>query len=192
MWQEVKRTFELPKHDIDLSTRASSPTKKNTMPSCTVPKKRNYFGRTETSLLHDTVNLKLESPSVLEQSYSSSSSSPPLIDAQQPQQHQQQHTGFFYSHLPISTLSSYGNEFECMDVEDPTNYCNPPPPPPSLALPSSSSLQEDIESTLAGYGLKLKDDGNGVVLHDLDVTEELERYSHGTAYNCLSPVSNSG
>ncbi|KAK4325038.1 hypothetical protein Pmani_004349 [Petrolisthes manimaculis] len=186
MWQEEKRRFELPKHDIDLSTRSSSPTKKNTMPSCTVPKKRNYFGRTETSLIQDTVNLKLESSYVSsEPPYSSFSSSPPLlIDAQQQQQQPQPQprTGIYYSNLPISSLTSYGSEVECntMDVEDCTSYYNPPP----------SSVPKDIESTLAGFGLKMINDGNNIMIQDVDVKDELERYGHGAAYNCLSPASN--
>lgn len=164
MWQEeAKPLFEVPKSEDSHSMRDSSSSIKNfTMPSYTVPKKRNYFGKMETNH-QDTYHVKTDSHSLSEHSCSSSPP-PPLYVSYQP---------------PVIYNSMAPSVGELMDTEDrPTYYT-----PPTVDL---------MASTLAEFGLKLTEDGKGVIRHEMDISSELERFSHVSSYNCLSPSSNSG
>lgn len=164
MWQEdAKSLLEVPKSEDSHSMRdASSSIKNFTMPSYTVPKKRNYFGRMETSH-QDTYHVKTDFPNSLSE-HSCSSPPPPLYVSYQPPA------------IYNSMASSVG---ELMETEDRPRYYSPP-------------TVDLMASTLAEFGLKLTEDGKGVIKHDLDMAADLDRYSHVPSYNCLSPSSNSG
>lgn len=155
--------FEVPKSEDSHSMRDPTSTIKNfTMPSYTVPKKRNYFGKMETSH-QDTYHVhKTDSSSLSE--HSCSTSPPPLYVSYQP---------------PVIYNSIAPAVGELMDTEDRPAYYSPP-------------TVDLMTSTLAEFGLKLTEDGKGVIRQDMDIPSDLERYNHMSSYNCLSPSNNSG